>query len=200
MDRREWLVLTSGLVVAGAIGSARAEGCAGDGTPNQFVPKRPPDPSPLEDELAKYPRCPYCGMDRREYHHARMLVHYSDDLPDPTCSLHCAAISLAINVDRGPKAIYVADNAAAGEPFPLVRVEEATFLVGSELKGVMTKRSKVAYGSAEAAKGAQAKHGGALADFDQALLAAYTDMAADVRMIRMKREERRRHAAPAKAP
>jgi nitrous oxide reductase accessory protein NosL len=158
----------------------------------QFIPKKPADASAAQDDVAKYASCPYCGMNRRQFHHSRMLVHYADDLPDPTCSLHCAAISLALNVDRGPKAIYVADTTATTEVKPLIEVEKATFLVGSTLPGVMTKRSKVAYGSEAAAKAAQAAHGGELLDFDKALLAAYTDMAQDVAMIRKIREERRK--------
>jgi nitrous oxide reductase accessory protein NosL len=121
-----------------------------------------------------------------------MLVHYSDDLPDATCSLHCAAISLSINIDRGPKAIYVADTAAADDIKPLIEVEKASFLVGSSLRGVMTKRSKVAYGTEAAAKASQATNGGELMDFDKALLAAHADMAQDVAMIRKNREDRRK--------
>ena len=56
----------------------------------------------------------------------------------------------------------------------------------------MTANSKVAYGSEEAAKAAQAGNGGDLAKFDQALLAAYTDMSKDVSRIRKNRAERRR--------
>ena len=195
MDRRDLLRLTTGVVALGAVGSARAaEGCPTDGTPMQFIPKKPADPKPTENDIAKFPKCPFCGMDRKEFQHTRMLVHYSDDLADGVCSLHCAAISLAVNVDRGPKAIYVADKAASADPLPLIPVDSAHFLVGSDMKGVMTKRSKVAFGSAEAAKAAQAKHGGEVQGFDKALLAAYTDMAEDVKMIRMMREERRRHA------
>jgi nitrous oxide reductase accessory protein NosL len=121
-----------------------------------------------------------------------MLVHYGDNLPDATCSLHCAAISLSINVDRGPKAIYVADVGAPGDVKPLIEVGQASFLVGSSLPGVMTKRSKVAYGTEAAAKASQAANGGELMDFDKALLAAYADMAQDVAMIRKNREERRK--------
>lgn len=194
MDRREALklsVLGGAGLIAGAR-SAQAAQCEGDGTPLQFIPKKPADPKANENDIEKYPKCPYCGMDRKQFHHSRMLVQYSDDLPDGTCSLHCAAISLSINLDREPKAIWVGDNAAAGEVKPLVEVDKATFLVGSSLKGVMTKRSKVAYGSADAAKAAQAANGGELANFDQALLAAYTDMAGDVSMIRKMRAERRK--------
>lgn len=194
MDRRDLLKLSlaAGAGLAASAAQAQAPACAADGTPAQFVPKRPADPKAAENDIEKFPKCPYCGMDRKQFHHSRMLVQYSDDLPDGTCSLHCAAISLAVNVDREPKAIYVGDNAAAGDQKPLVEVGKATFLVGSSLKGVMTKRSKVAFGTADAAKAAQAANGGELAGFDQALAAAYADMAADVSMIRKNREERRK--------
>lgn len=132
-------------------------------------------------------------MDRSQYHHSRMLIQYSDDLSDGTCSLHCASISLAINIDREPKAIWVGDNASDAEIKPLLDVDRASFLIGSHLQGVMTKRSKVAYGGDQAGKAAMAAHDGQLGNFDQALLAAYSDMAQDVAMVRINREARRQH-------
>lgn len=193
MNRRDALKLSL-LAGAGlaAVGAAHAAQCDGDGTPMQFIPKKPADPKANENDIEKYAKCPYCGMDRKQYHHSRMLVHYSDDLADGVCSLHCAAISLSLNVDREPKAIWVGDNAAAGDVKPLVEVDKATFLVGSKIPGVMTANSKVAYGSPDAAKAAQAANGGELANFDGALLAAYTDMSKDVSRIRKNRAERRR--------
>ncbi|WP_126446055.1 nitrous oxide reductase accessory protein NosL [Sulfuricystis multivorans] len=194
MDRREALKLTllagAGLAAGGQ--SAHAAVCEGDGTPMQFIPKKPADPQAHVNDIEKYPKCPYCGMDRKQFHHSRMLIQYSDDLADGTCSLHCAAISLSLNIDREPKAIWAGDNAAAGDIKPLVEVDKATFLVGSKIPGVMTARSKVAYGNADAAKAAQAANGGELTDFNGALLAAYTDMAKDVARIRKLRAERRK--------
>jgi nitrous oxide reductase accessory protein NosL len=193
MDRREALKLS---LLAGAglmTGSAHAQqACPGDGTPAQFIPKRAADAKPQENDIEKFPKCPYCGMDRKQYHHSRMLIQYSDDLPDGTCSLHCAAISLSLNVDREPKALWVGDNASAAEVKPLVEVDKATFLIGSKIPGVMTAQSKVAYGTEEAAKAAQAVQGGELGNFDKALLAAYTSMSQDVSRIRKNRAERRR--------
>ena len=105
MDRREALkmsVLASiGLAASGKAGAQ--PGCTGDGTPAQFIPKTAADPQPQVDDIAKHPKCPYCGMDRKQFHHSRMVVHYGDDLADGTCSLHCAAISLSLNIDRDPK-------------------------------------------------------------------------------------------------
>ncbi|MBA3033289.1 MAG: nitrous oxide reductase accessory protein NosL [Gammaproteobacteria bacterium] len=194
MDRREALKLSllagAGLVVG--IPQSHAAQCPGDGTPTQFLPKQGPDPQAHENDIAKYPKCPYCGMDRKQFHHSRMLIQYADDLADGTCSIHCAAISLSLNIDREPKALWVGDNAATAEVKPLVDVDKASFLIGSSIKGVMTKRSKVAYGTATAATAARAANGGELANFDQALLAAYTDMSQDVSMIRKNRAERRK--------
>lgn len=192
MERRDLLKFSLAAAGLAAMPARASESCLGDGTPAQFVPKKPADPKPLENDIEKFPKCPYCGMDRKQFHHARMLVHYSDDLADGACSLHCAAISLSLNVDREPKGIYVADNASDAGLKPLVEVEQAVFLIGSQIKGVMTTRSKIAYVSEESAKASQAANGGELGNFDKALLAAYTDMAQDVAMIRKNREERRR--------
>ena len=197
MNRRDLLKLslaTTGLAVAASTAHAQ-QSCAIDGTPAQFLPKMAVDPRAWENDVEKFPKCPYCGMDRRQHHHSRMLIQYSDDLPDGVCSLHCAAISLAVNVDREPKTIWVADNASIAEIKPPLEVDQATFLIGSQIKGVMTKRSKVAYSSEAAAKAAMAANGGELGRFDKALLAAYTDMSQDVSMVRKNREERRQRAA-----
>lgn len=163
-----------------------------DGTPMQFIPKTAPDANPLENELSKYPKCPYCGMDRTQWHHSRHLVHYEDDLVDGTCSLHCAALSLSINLDRGPKAIYAADFGSSDKIKPLINVDKATYLIGSKLPGTMSKTSKMAFASADAAKAAQKENGGELGDFNAALRQAYLNMAEDTVMIRARRAERRK--------
>lgn len=199
MKRREALKLSlfTGVWLAVPAASATPTSCEKetDGTPAQFLPKKPPDPAPQADDLEKYPDCPYCGMDRRYNHRARMLIHYGNDAPDPLCSMHCGAISLALNLSLDPKAIYVADNAVATDPRPLVEVGQASFLVGSDLPGVMTWNSKVAYGSAAAAEAARKVHGGRIMDFQQTLKVAFGDLADDLERMRKGREERRRRAA-----
>lgn len=163
----------------------------GDGTPLQFIPKTAPDAEPLANELAKYPKCPYCGMDRTMWHHSRHLVHYDDGLADGTCSIHCLAISLSLNLDRGPEAIYAADFGSTKSVKPLLLVDEATYLMGSKIQGTMSANSKMAFASLAAAKGVQAKEGGELADFGAALTQAYLEMAKDTMMVRKTRAERR---------
>lgn len=202
MKRRSFVELSM-LGGAGVMATACAQtpavaqkaGCPTDGTPNQFIPKKAADANPLQNELAKYPKCPYCGMDRTQYSHSRMLIQYGDDLVDGTCSIHCSALSLGLNIDRQPKMIWVGDNASSAEVKPLVEVDKVAFLVGSSIKGVMTKRSKVAYGTRAAAEASKKANGGEIVGFDQALAAAYADLSTDVSMIRKNREERRKRMA-----
>ncbi len=172
--------------------AASGQKCEGDGTPLQFIPKTPPDDSPLQDELKKYPRCPYCGMSRTKWHHSRHLVQYDDGLVDGTCSIHCLAISLSLNIDRGPKAIYAADFGSSDKIKPLAKVDDMTYLVGSSLRGTMTMNSKMAFASEKAARLFQSEKGGDLTDFDKALTLAYVGMAKDTIGIRKRRAERRR--------
>ncbi len=192
MKRREVLKgMVGTVVVAGTVSPQVFAQANADGTPLQFIPKTPPDPNPLENELQKYPKCPYCGMDRTQWHHSRHLVHYEDDLVDGTCSIHCAALSLSLNMDRGPKAIYAADYGSREKIKPLVNVDQATYLIGSKIKGTMTARSKIAFASEDAAKRVRREQGGKLGSFDAALAAAHEDMAKDTAMIRKRRAERR---------
>ena len=182
----------------GWVASSGAQ-CEGDGTPLQFIPKGQPDDNPLQDELQKYPGCPYCGMNRTKWHHSRHLVQYDDGLVDGTCSIHCLAISLSLNLDRGPKAIYAADFGSTEAIKPLVPVESATYLIGSKLKGTMTTVSKMAFAEKTAAEAAKAAQGGALGSFDEALTQAYLGMAKDTLMIRKNRAEKLRKALEKRA-
>lgn len=198
MNRRDLLKLSALTGIAAVSTQARAEACTTDGTPNQFIPKKAPDAKPLENDIEKYQKCPYCGMDRKEHNKTRMLVQYSDDLADGVCSIHCLALSLSLNIDREPKGIWGPDFGSTVEPRPLLPVDNLTYLIGADLKHAMTKKSKHSFASADVAKEFQAKHGGTLGNFNEALRESYLGMADDVAQIRKNREERRKRAAEMK--
>lgn len=169
---------------------------------NGLVKDLAKDTDPLKDELKKYPRCRYCGMERAKFSHTRHLLVYEDDSVEGTCSIHCAAISLSLNVDRGPKAIYAGDAGSAEEIKPLVLVDKAFYVLDGSKPGTMTKVSKFAY--AESAKAeaatkveASAKAGAKVVKFDEALKAAYLDMAEDTIMLRKRRGEMRKKMSEA---
>ena len=198
MNRRDLLKISALAALTSASSQASANACSTDGTPNQFIPKKAPDASPLDNDIEKYQKCPYCGMDRKEHNKTRMLVQYSDDLADGVCSIHCLALSLSLNIDREPKGIWGPDFASTVEPRPLLPVDKLTYLIGAELKHAMTKKSKHSFASSDVAKEFQAKHGGNLAKFEDALRESYLGMADDVAQIRKNREERRKRAAEMK--
>ena len=103
------------------------------------------------------------------------------------CSLHCAAIDLAINIDKTPKIIYVGDFNTK----KLIDAEQAFWVIGGNKPGVMTKRAKWAFEKKTDADAFIAKEGGTIANFDQAIKASYEDIYADTKMIRERRKMKR---------
>lgn len=138
-------------------------------------------------DISEFPSCQYCGMFRDKFAHSRMLIEYEGGGKVPLCSLHCAAIDLANNIDRAPTAIGVGDFGTK----ELIGVENAFWVLGGEGAGVMTARPKWAFAKREDAEKYILRHGGALVSFEEAMAAAYQDMSRDTRMIRDKRQAKR---------
>lgn len=209
-NRRLWMAGTAfsalGLTTACATQpDATAPGVAPTQWTDQFglVNQLAKDADPLTNELAKYPRCRYCGMERAKFSHTRHLLVYEDNSVEGTCSIHCAAISLSLNMDRGPKAIYAGDAGAKDAVKPLVLVDKAFYVLDPSKPGTMTRSSKFAYASraaadAAAAAEAAAKAGAKVVDFNAALMSAYVGMAEDTVMLRKRRGEMRRKMMTAK--
>ena len=210
LNRRHWLAGTtvSALALGSTACATQPDKAAPGMSPMQWTDKfglvaaLPKDTDPLSNELTKYPRCRYCGMERAKFSHTRHLLVYEDDTVEGTCSLHCAAISLSLNMDRGPKAIYAGDAGAPGGKEvmkPLVPVDKAHYVIDPSKPGTMTKASKFAYAdraAADAAASTEAavKAGAKVVDFNTALTSAYVGMAEDTIMLRKRRGEMRKKA------
>jgi copper chaperone NosL len=139
------------------------------------------------DDVSKHKSCPHCGMDRGQFAHSRMLVVYDDGTEVGLCSLHCAAIDLAINIDKTPKIIYVGDFNTK----KLIDAEQAFWVIGGNKPGVMTKRAKWAFEKKADAEAFIVKEGGTIANFDQAIKASYEDIYTDTKMIHERRKMKR---------
>ena len=146
-----------------------------------------------QDDVAKQASCKYCGMDRKTFAHSRMLVTYEDGSSMGTCSLHCTAVELALNIDKTPKSIEVGDFKTK----KLIDAEKAFWVIGGSKPGVMTKRAKWAFESKADADAFIKENGGKLVSFDEAIKASYEDMYADTKMIRDKRKMMKKMKAPA---
>jgi copper chaperone NosL len=137
-----------------------------------------------QEDIKKYSACKYCGMSREQFAHSRMLVEYDDGTAEGTCSLHCMAVELALHIDKTPKAIWVGDF----NDKKLIDAEKASWIIGGNKMGVMTKRAKWAFERKEDAEKFKKENGGDSASFEQAIKVAYEDMYVDTKMIRERRK------------
>jgi len=141
----------------------------------------------VQADIVKTPSCPYCGMNREKFASSRIYVEYDDGSTIGTCSVHCAAVDMAVNIDKAPVKIMVGDyNTKA-----LMNAETAVWTIGGNKPGVMTSRAKWAFATKEAAEVYVKTNGGQISNFEEIMAATYADMYQDLKMIRKKRSEMR---------
>jgi len=131
--------------------------------------------------------CKYCGMDLEKFANTAMMIKYDDGSMSETCSLHCAAIDLAVHIGSAPESIMVGDYLSKKK----IDAEKAYWVIDSNNPGVMTSRAKWAFddkGKAANFIDTNCAGAGKLVGFEEALKAAYEDMYADTQMIRKKRK------------
>jgi nitrous oxide reductase accessory protein NosL len=141
-----------------------------------------------QEDVTKFPSCPLCGMDRAKFAHSRVFIEYGHGQSAGFCSLHCAAIDLALKIDQSPAAIMVGDYKSK----KLIEAEKAYWVIGGEKMGVMTRRAKWAFENKHEAEAFIKESGGNLATFETAIKATFEDMYEDVMMIRKKRQMMRK--------
>jgi nitrous oxide reductase accessory protein NosL len=137
-----------------------------------------------QQDIDRHASCKYCGMDRKMFAHSRMLLVYDDGSELGTCSLHCVAVDMALNIDKTPTTIQVADFNTKN----LIDAEKAVWVIGGEKPGVMSRRAKWAFEKKADAEAFIQANKGTLADFEAAIKASYEDMYTDTKMIREKRK------------
>jgi len=140
-----------------------------------------------QDDIAQNKDCKYCGMNRGMYDYSRMLIEYEDGSTSAVCSVHCAAVDLANNIDKTPKLIRVGDLNSK----QLIDAEKAFWVVGGAKPGVMTKRGKWAFEKKDDADAFLKTNQGTAASFEEVMKMAYEDLYEDTKMIREKRKMKR---------
>ena len=141
----------------------------------------------MKDDISVHKACKYCGMDRGTYNFTRMLIEYDDGTIAAFCSIHCAAVDLANNIDKTPKAIQVGDFNGK----QLIDAENAFWVVGGSKPAVMSKRGKWAFEKKDDAESFMKANQGKIASFEDAMKAAYEDMHEDTKAIRERRKIKR---------
>lgn len=140
-----------------------------------------------QNDIQQVAACPFCGMDRQKFAHSRVFIQYDDGSVLGTCSIHCAAADMAVNLDKSPAAIWVGDYNRRN----LIDAEKAVWVMGGEKMGVMTKRAKWAFENKSAADEFILLQGGKVVTFEEAVKATYVDMYEDNKMIRERRKAKR---------
>jgi nitrous oxide reductase accessory protein NosL len=134
----------------------------------------------LADENA----CHYCGMKKAMFGHSWVIVEHDDGSVTGVCSVHCAAIDMALNIDKPAKKITVGDYNSKKQ----VDADTAFWVIGGKKMGVMTTRAKWAFESKESADDFMKQHGGRPATFEEVMKATFEDMYEDTLMIQKKRK------------
>ena len=136
------------------------------------------------EDIKRLASCQYCGMDREKFAHSRIIIEYDDGSVVGACSIHCAAVDLATNIDKTPKAILVGDYGTKN----LIDAEKAVWVVGGSKMGVMTRKAKWAFEKKEDAENFMKPNQGKMTSFEEAMKMAYDDMYEDTKMIRDRRK------------
>jgi copper chaperone NosL len=89
-------------------------------------------------DIDTHAACQHCGMDRKMHAYSRMLLVFDDGSEVGTCSLHCVAVDMALNIDKVIKSMKVADYNTKN----LIDAEKAIWVIGGSKPGVMSKRAK----------------------------------------------------------
>jgi len=128
--------------------------------------------------------CAYCGMKKAMFGHSWVTVTHEDGSTVGVCSVHCAAIDMALNIDKPAKNITVGDYNSK-KP---IEADTAYWVIGGNKMGVMTARAKWAFDSKDAADNFIKQNGGKPATFEDVMKATFEDMYEDTLMIQKKRK------------
>ena len=128
--------------------------------------------------------CFYCGMYKSKFEHSWMNIVHDDGSTTGVCSIHCAAIDMALHTEKTIRKITAGDYDTKKQ----INADTAYWVIGGDLMGVMTARAKWAFETKDGADNFMKKHGGRPANFREVIKAAFEDMYQDTLMIRKKRK------------
>jgi nitrous oxide reductase accessory protein NosL len=121
--------------------------------------------------------CDLCAMDLHKYRLTKYILTLENKTQKHTCSLHCAAIVINNN---NVIQIDVSDY----ETGDMIDTKDSYYVVQSDIKGVMSQTSKLAFANKAQAEKFIAHHGGSMTTFDGALKLANADMEQDMLMLK----------------
>lgn len=128
--------------------------------------------------------CHYCGMQKSKYGHSWVIIEREDGTQQEVCSIHCAAIDMALHSHMPVRKITVGDYNTKQQ----IDADRSYWIIGGDKMGVMTARAKWAFETMDAADNFMKTHGGRIVMFEDVMKAAFEDMYEDTLMIQKKRK------------
>ena len=126
--------------------------------------------------------CPVCGMNIKLFYktsHAAKIKNHDDR---QYCSMRCLCVDMQEH-DIKTEDIKVVDAATQN----LINAKDAFYVVGSDIKGTMSKVSKLAFGDKETAENFSMENGGEILSFKDALATAKESLKSDVETVQNKK-------------
>ncbi|WP_281951277.1 nitrous oxide reductase accessory protein NosL [Nitrosophilus kaiyonis] len=138
----------------------------------------------LIQEGKEKPWCHVCGMSLKMFYKTSHAVILKDGTKRQYCSIRCLVADWP-NIKDKVKEILVVD--AKSEK--LIPAKKAYYVVGSKVKGTMSRVSKIAFAKKEDAESFQKKYGGKIVDFDTAFKIAKENLKKDMAMLQKKKQK-----------
>jgi nitrous oxide reductase accessory protein NosL len=139
----------------------------------------------LVQKGAQKPWCSVCGMNLKMFYKTSYVAEIEDHKMHQYCSIRCLVVDAKkhhINMDK----VKVVD----AKTQKLILAKNAFFLVGSKVKGTMSRVSKLAFAKKSDAEAFEKKFGGHIVRFDEALAIARKSLKKDMMMLSMKKKKK----------
>jgi len=138
----------------------------------------------VQDSKAKH-WCPVCGMNLKMFYKTNHLSTLENNKKRQYCSLRCLVVDKQeYNIDTDN--VQVVDSATN----KLIFAKSAFYVLGSKIKGTMSKKSKLAFAKKSDAEMFVKKYKGKIVDFKSVLESATNSLESDISMITKKKEKK----------
>lgn len=126
--------------------------------------------------------CPVCGMSIEAYYKTSHTSKINNSQDRQYCSIRCLALDMR-EYDIKSTDVKVVDVSTE----KLIPAVSAFYVVGSDIKGTMSKVSKLAFSSKEAADDFSIENGGEIVDFKTVLMMAQESLSSDIEAMQSKK-------------
>ncbi len=129
--------------------------------------------------------CPICGMNLKMFYKTSYTSKLQNGNPRQYCSMRCLVVDMQeYGIDTNE--IKVVDASTQ----KLIDAKDAYFVLGSKIKGTMSKISKLAFASKDEAQKFVKRYKGRVVDFKTALNSAKESLKSDILMVNRKKEKK----------